>query len=288
MQNVMKAIGSFDMQNEILHSHLNLFFCEGCVMGPGTMRDYSNKFVRSANVVDYAKKRLANFDMEEWKVELEEWKDLDKQATFSPKAVPTFDDQKYQLLMKKADQKNIVLNDSQGQIDEANYRAFQAQQSLSTLINQFGAGIVLVDSEMKILEANNSLITTIGEEATVVSEVIPGLTGASLETILDKTIINFFDYALRHNDNVDRKEVNINGLPLFLSVFNIQENKLVGGIFRQMRTQKFDTGELVLAIQRTIDKNLTMVQDIGFILGERASNTEKDLNQIIKTLKQEE
>jgi hypothetical protein len=93
---------------------------------------------------------------------------------------------------------------------------------------------------------------------------------------------------LQHNDTVDRKEVRINGTPLLLSVFNILENKLVGGIFRQMRTQKFDTDELVLAIQKTIDRNLTMVQEIGFVLGEGASNTEKDLNQIIKTLKQEE
>jgi hypothetical protein len=71
-------------------------------------------------------------------------------------------------------------------------------------------------------------------------------------------------------------------------VFSIQEGKLVGGIFRQMSTQKLDTDELVLAIQKTIDRNLTMVQEIGFILGEGASGTEKDLNQIIKTLKQGE
>jgi PAS domain-containing protein len=288
MQNVMKAIGSFDMENEILHSHLNLFFCEGCVMGPGTMRDHSNKFVRSANVVDYAKKRLANFDMDEWQSEMDEWKDLDTQATFSPKAVPTFDNQKYRLLLKKADLKSKVLSDSQSQIDEANYLAFQAKQSLHTLINQLSAGIVVVDSELKILVANDSLIATIGEEATAIAEIIPGLAGADLETVSDKTIVNFFNYVLQHNDAVERKEVRINGTPLILSVFNILENKLVGGIFRQMRTQKFDIDELVLAIQKTIDKNLTMVQEIGFVLGEGASNTEKDLNQIIKTLKQED
>jgi iron only hydrogenase large subunit-like protein len=288
MQNVMKAIGSFDMQNEILHSHLNLFFCEGCVMGPGTTRDHTNKFVRSANVVDYAKKRFANFDTEEWQTNFDEWKDLNKQALFSPKAIPTFDDQKYQLLLKKADQKNKVLSDSQSQIDEANYHVFQAKQSLTTLINQLSAGIIIVDSEMKIVETNNSLITTMGEEVAAIAEVIPGLAGANLETVLDKTIINFFDYALRHNDSVDRKEVTINGTPLFLSVFNIQENKLVGGIFRQMQGQKLDIDELVLAIQKTVDRNLTMVQEIGFILGENASNIEKDLNQLIKTLKQGE
>jgi iron only hydrogenase large subunit-like protein len=288
MQNVMKAIASFDMENEILHSHLNLFFCEGCVMGPGTMRDHTNKFVRSANVVDYAKKRLVNFDTDEWQADVEEWKNLDKQAVFSPKTVPTIDEQKYRLLLKKADQKNIVLNDSQSQIDEANYLAFQTKQSLSVLMNQLSSGIVIVDNEMKILVANDPLIATMGEDAATIAEVIPGLAGANLETVLDKTIINFFDYVLRHNEVVDRKEVRINGMPLLLSVFNIQENKLVGGIFRQMRTQKFDTDELVLDIQKTIDKNLTMVQEIGFVLGEGASNTEKDLNQIIKTLKQEE
>jgi iron only hydrogenase large subunit-like protein len=288
IQNVMKAIGSFDMENEILHSHLNLFFCEGCVMGPGTTRDHTNKFVRSANVVDYAKKRLANFDEEEWLADVDEWKNLDTKAVFSPKVVPTFDDLKYQLLLKKADQKSLVLTDSQSQIDEADYRTFQAKQSLTALINQLSAGVVIVDSEMKILSANNSLITTLGEEVASIADVIPGLTGASLETMLDKSIINFFDYVLRHHEDVDRKEVRINKTPLLLSVFNIQENKLVGGIFRQMSTQKLDTDELVLSIQKTIDKNLTMVQEIGFILGEGASNTEKDLNKLIKTLKRED
>ncbi|MDR1951707.1 MAG: 4Fe-4S dicluster domain-containing protein, partial [Bacteroidales bacterium] len=183
IQNVMKAIGSFDMENQILHSHLNLFFCEGCVMGPGTIRDHTNKFVRSANVVDYAKKRMANFDMEEWLEELEEWKNLDMQAVFSPKAIPTFDNQKHKLLLKRADQKNRILSDSQSQIDEAEYLAFQAKQSLHTLINQFSAGIVIVNSEMKIFVTNDSLISTIGEEAAAISEIIPGLTGADLETV---------------------------------------------------------------------------------------------------------
>ncbi len=288
MQNVMKAIDSFDMENEALHSHLNLFFCEGCVMGPGTMRDYTNKFVRSANVVDYAKKRATGFDMERWQANMEEWKDLDSKAQFSSKPVPTIDEQKYRLLLKKADEKNKLQQDNENLIDDTEFQLFQTKQSLSALLNQLSAGVAIVDSDMKILEANTSLIAVMGEEAAAISDVIPGLAGASLDMVLDKSMVNFFDYVLRHNEVVDHKEVRINNTPLLLSVFNIVENKLVGGIFRQMRTQKFDTDELVLAIQKTIDKNLTMVQEIGFILGEGASNTEKDLNQIIKTLKQEE
>lgn len=286
MQNVMKAIESFDMENEILHSHLNLFFCEGCVMGPGTIRDSTNKFVRSANVVDYARKRLANFDNDERQTELDEWDGLDKQALFVTKPVPFLDEQKYKILLKRADEK--YTNDNQNPIDDSEYLILQAKQTLNLVINQLSAGIVIVDNELKIFEANNSLITTMGEDAASVAEVIPGLVGAQLDTVLDKNVVHFFDYVLKHNEEIDHKEVLVNNLPLFLTIFNIQENKLVGGIFRQMRAQKLDTDELILAIQKTIDKNLTMVQEIGFVLGEGASNTEKELNQIIKTLKQEE
>jgi transcriptional regulator with PAS, ATPase and Fis domain len=258
------------------------------VMIDGSHLPFEENIAVTKRVVDYAKKRLANFDETEWQDEMDEWQNIDTNATFSAKTVPTFDDQKYQLLLKKADQKNLILNDSQSQVDEANYQIFQTKQTLNSIINQVSPGIVIVDNEMKIIAANNALITTIGEEMAAIAEIIPGLTGANLETMLDKSIINFFDYVLRHHEDIDRKEVRINNTPLILSVFNIQENKLVGGIFRKMSTVKLDTDELVLAIQKTIDKNLTMVQEIGFILGENASDTEKDLNQIIKILKQDD
>jgi hypothetical protein len=43
--------------------------------------------------------------------------------------------------------------------------------------------------------------------------------------------------------------------------------------------------EIVARVTEAIDKNLDMVQQIGFLLGEGASETERMLNSIIQTYK---
>ena len=50
--------------NAIKHN-FNIFFCEGCIMGPGTSEG-GEKFKRYALVKDYISRRLANFDVEKW------------------------------------------------------------------------------------------------------------------------------------------------------------------------------------------------------------------------------
>jgi hypothetical protein len=32
----MQAIRQFDESIDLIHKHFNLFYCEGCIMGPGT------------------------------------------------------------------------------------------------------------------------------------------------------------------------------------------------------------------------------------------------------------
>jgi len=50
--------------NNIKHN-FNIFYCEGCIMGPGTSKD-GEKYKRYALVKDYINKRLTNFDTEKW------------------------------------------------------------------------------------------------------------------------------------------------------------------------------------------------------------------------------
>ena len=50
--------------SEIKHN-FNIFYCEGCIMGPGTSQG-GEKFKRYALVKDYIIRRLENFDVEKW------------------------------------------------------------------------------------------------------------------------------------------------------------------------------------------------------------------------------
>jgi hypothetical protein len=73
---------------------------------------------------------------------------------------------------------------------------------------------------------------------------------------------------------------------LNLSVFTIKPNSIVGAVIRDMYAPEVQKEEVIKRITEVIDKNLAMVQNIGFLLGEGASETEKMLNSIIKTYRE--
>lgn len=62
----VKAVEQFLEFDTLVKHNFNLFFCEGCIMGPGTS-DGGKKYLRYALVKDYISRRLANFDVEKWR-----------------------------------------------------------------------------------------------------------------------------------------------------------------------------------------------------------------------------
>lgn len=64
-----------------LKQHLDLFYCEGCIMGPGTSLG-GKKFYRRSQVIKYVNKRLINFDYKTWQQDIDRFRDLDLSRTF--------------------------------------------------------------------------------------------------------------------------------------------------------------------------------------------------------------
>ncbi|MDR2003916.1 MAG: 4Fe-4S binding protein [Prevotella sp.] len=65
----LAAVDQFLTNNEDIRHNFNLFFCEGCIMGPGSS-DGGKKFIRYALVKDYINRRLVNFDEKKWEENL--------------------------------------------------------------------------------------------------------------------------------------------------------------------------------------------------------------------------
>jgi len=61
----VRAVKQFLEHYNIIRHNFNIFFCEGCIMGPGTSEG-GEKYKRYALVKDYIIKRLKNFDVEKW------------------------------------------------------------------------------------------------------------------------------------------------------------------------------------------------------------------------------
>jgi hypothetical protein len=135
---------------------------------------------------------------------------------------------------------------------------------------------------MKVVKANNTFCSILGEEVEEINEVIPGSQGADLRKIFTEDICNLFSFVLTESEPVDGRDVSHGSELLNLSIFPIRENQIAGAIVRDMRAPEVQKAEVIKRVSEVIDKNLSMVQQIGFLLGEGASDIEKMLNSVIK------
>ncbi|HER08973.1 MAG TPA: 4Fe-4S dicluster domain-containing protein [Bacteroides sp.] len=163
--------------------------------------------------------------------------------------------------------------------------AREATEIVRRMLHKLPSMVVICDQNLKILQTNHSFIELLGEEASEINEVVPGLAGADLKTLLPYHFYNLFTYVLTHNESITNRDINFEDKILNVSIFVIEKEKIVGAVIRDMSAPEVQKEEVVKRLTEVIDKNLGLVQQIGFILGEGASETERMLNSIIESYK---
>jgi ferredoxin len=207
-------------------------------------------------------------------------------STYSIKHSQTFNETIKELNEKLAKSRS-ELRESQAKVKVEHDSAFQASELTNSMLNKLRAGIVIVDFKLKIVKANDPFCKIIGEEAEEISEIIPGLAGADLKKFVSPEVYNLFSYVISNSETVDSRDVSHKDRILNLSIFPIINNQIAGGIVRDMQAPEVQRAEVIRRVSDVIDKNLEMVQQIGFLLGEGASDIEKMLNSVIKIYEQD-
>ncbi len=156
---------------------------------------------------------------------------------------------------------------------------------MNNMLEKLPTGVVIVDNYLKILHSNQSFINIIGEDAIAISDVIPGLAGADVKTLMPFNVYNMFTFVIREDEPVVSKDVHFEDKMLNISIFPIKKNKMCGAIIRDLYSPEVQGEEVINRVTEVIDKNLEMVQKIGFLLGEGASETEQMLNSIVESYK---
>ncbi|MEX2369832.1 MAG: [Fe-Fe] hydrogenase large subunit C-terminal domain-containing protein [Bacteroidales bacterium] len=186
---------------------------------------------------------------------------------------------------EKLAQAQVALKESEQIAQREKEAAREASSITRTMLQKLPSGVVILDESLKIIQANESFITLLGEEALEINEVIPGMTGADLKTLLPYTIHNLFTYVLANNENITDRDITLNGKQYSISVFVIRKARIAGAVIRDLSAPEVQKEEIVKRLTDVVDKNLELVQQIGFILGEGASETERMLNSIIESYK---
>jgi sensor histidine kinase regulating citrate/malate metabolism len=186
---------------------------------------------------------------------------------------------------EKLAQVQAALKESERKARQEHEVAKEASETTTAMLQKLPAGVLIIDKNLKIIQANQSFINTLGEDVKEINEVIPGLVGADIKTLLPYTFYNIVSFVLNTNEEVINRDIQYEDRLLNVTVFPIKRNKIAGAILRDLFMPEVRKEEIVARVTEAIDKNLDMVQQIGFLLGEGASETERMLNSIIQTYK---
>jgi len=156
-----------------------------------------------------------------------------------------------------------------------------AQNKAAALIKAMPSGVVIVDENLKIIESNARFIEIIGGDASIVSEADPDLEGAYLERLID--FHDLFATAIAEGTEVKVQDIRRNGRIIRLTLFSIQKHQVLGGILQDITQPVIQREQIIQKADEVMRKNLTTVQQIAFLLGENAADSEVLLSSIIQS-----
>lgn len=180
-----------------------------------------------------------------------------------------------------------ALKKSEQKTKEEHEGVKEAMQILTSVMQKLPSGVVIVDKDYRIIQSNNRFVNILGDEARAINDVIPGLETADINSLLPYQIVNLFKYVLEHNRPIQNKDISLEDNLLNISIFPIKRKEVIGAIIRDLFEPAVRKEETIERVKDVIDKNLAMVQKIGFLLGEGASETEQMLNTIVKSFEKE-
>lgn len=217
-------------------------------------------------------------------------------------------DQHYETTIKNADGdiKNIIINKSalKNSVDEIigiivsisditerkllQEKLEESESQLlisSTMLQKIRAGIVIVSSDLKIIESNLGFARMIGEENEELYETIPGLKGADLEMLVPEVIVDMFRSIFESGESRLERDIKYQNKLLSIGIATIHKNQIAGALIRDLSAPMLERAEIIERAKQVNRKNMKTVQQIAYLLGENAAQTEELLNSIIESQK---
>ncbi len=161
-----------------------------------------------------------------------------------------------------------------------------AQKKANGLVRAIPSGVVIADKKLNIVECNKNFALLMGSDIVDMYEIKPGLEGADLATISQNA--RFFTDVLSPNgpEVIDR-EVHEGKKILHYTVFVIEKEEIAAGVVEDITAPQNQKKRTITQARKVIEKNLSVVQKIAFLLGENAAETESMLNSIIESYGEE-
>lgn len=165
-------------------------------------------------------------------------------------------------------------------------RLEMAQESMevsSHMLHKISAGVVIIDSNYKVVDSNETFARLMGEETEELYQTIPGLKGAAIQVLVPDVIYKMLHSLMVSGEENLERDLKFQNKLIHISVVTLYKNKVVGAVIRDMSAPKLVRDEIISRAQRINKQNIETVQKIAFLLGENAAEIEELLNSIIES-----
>ena len=163
----------------------------------------------------------------------------------------------------------------------ATYTRKLAQKKANALLKKMPSAVVIVDEELKIIECNSNFVKLFSDDV----EQSKDLEGSSLGAVIPFS--HLFRRVLESDEDIVGHDIRYQRSILNTSIFTIEPHSVLCGIFQDITEPKFQKEQIIGRAREVIQKNLQTVQQIAFLLGENAADSEIILNSIVRSFSPE-
>lgn len=188
---------------------------------------------------------------------------------------------------KKRDDKELLLE----KIEALEMENRQLKESLKTseskfisVIEKLPHAIVAIDRNNRILFSNQNFAEMASYCISTTDRSTKALVGRDISLIVDEDTMQLIKNSLTHSKDILNRDVKMADKNVSLSVYAIKRDDFCIALFKDMYDSEVLKEEIAERIQFVIDRNMTMIQNIGSLLGEETSETTRILNSVIKSL----
>ncbi len=154
-----------------------------------------------------------------------------------------------------------------------------AMRKAAAMLRCMPSAIVMVDSDLKIVESNQSFMKMFcGDMYEVFAERPEGVNGACIDRIVD--FADIFKQTLKTSSDIHKERYPVKDKLYDITAFSIEKNELVGAVITDVTQSELGREQIAHRAQEVITKNIAIVQEIASLLGEHMVETELLLSTI--------
>ena len=162
---------------------------------------------------------------------------LEMCPTYSYDKMNTYIDELAQMNKKLSDTKEALIKSEQRSREEEQL-AKELSNTVTAMLQKIPLAIVIVNKDLKILHSNESFIKLLGNDAKDISNIVPGLIGADLKTLVPfhkmfASVIFTGESSITRDDEFKHKVLNVS------VIYHKKNMKLLEVLYEIWKIQKF-------------------------------------------------